>query len=137
MDEPKLLSEATSTSTQQFVRIGEAQYFRHDYNETIVNITHLSEPTADAFKEVARFTYAVPAEEQTKREQEKTKRFKQETLRFAIVGFCMLCLAVLAYLRPELGGTAVGLIGVFGALVAAPSVIDRLKAPSAAKNATN
>lgn len=75
---------------------------------------------ADAHKEVARLTHAVPA-------QEATRRAKQETLRVALVVLALALGAILIYFKPAAGWPIAALMSVLGGTALAPSIIEAAK----------
>lgn len=101
-------------------------YSRLDVNQTNTTVLDMTPVAAEAAKEIARFTSAVPAEEKTKQEM---VRVKHETLRYGIAAVCVLAGIVVAGVVPAASWPIGLIVTVLGGGAVAPTIIDRLKAP--------
>jgi hypothetical protein len=90
-------------------------------------------PTPEAARaqtETARLTYAVPAEEETKRAKEETRRSGHVNIRHGITAAVAVLLAVLAYNKLDGGNLVAVWIALAGFLVVDNSlhqILERLK----------
>lgn len=99
---------------------------RLDVNQTIRTTADMTPAAAAAYVEIAKQTYAVPA-------QEETKRAKQETGRVGIVGACFLAACGVMLLSKELAWPVAAAIGVLAGSVVAPEVVRQWKKLSGGK----
>jgi hypothetical protein len=88
----------------------------------------ISEETATAITEVAKYQYAVPAVENTKQEAERTKQYAEGTKQHGITFLAVFCgIGALLY-RPNPNGMAlVGLVAVLGGVYSLNRWIDSRK----------
>lgn len=76
---------------------------------------------AEAMKEAARYTYAVPA-------QERTNQVRQESRRLYVTAIVVFICAFLIYFKPEAGWPIATLAGVLGAYGTLSSLLSRKSA---------
>lgn len=118
------LTERRLASPDDVVRVNGVEYVvgyqRTDLNVRMITATEMSPEAAKAVTEVARYTHAVPAEEQTKRSVEVTKRR-------VVVALCFVVGVVTMFLDPKLGAYICTALSVFGGVTMAPEIIAEIK----------
>ena len=88
----------------------------------VINVADMTAVAAQAQVETARMTYAVPA-------QEATKRTLSESRRFWLVGAVVLVGIFATCTFPQVAGSITTMVCVLGGGIALPSILEKVRKP--------